>query len=141
MAGGLRATRGTLAPVAVKTAPHPGFPTDLQPQLCALLTQAPGVSHVVERVYAHRASHVPALAALGADVHAAGPRVTIRGPRRLIGATVRGTDIRAAAALVLAALAARGRTELRGVAHLRRGYADLPGVLRALGAHINEEDE
>ncbi|MEV2278371.1 UDP-N-acetylglucosamine 1-carboxyvinyltransferase [Nocardiopsis sp. NPDC049922] len=137
---GVRAIRGELAPVKVETGPHPGYPTDAQPQLCALLTQAPGTSTVVERVYTHRATHVPGLAAMGAGVDVVGRCVTILGPRALSGATVRGTDIRAAAALVVAALAARGRTELLGVEHLRRGYENLTGTLRALGAPIIEED-
>jgi UDP-N-acetylglucosamine 1-carboxyvinyltransferase len=77
---------------------------------------------------------------VGADVHATGQELIIRGPERLRGATVRGDDIRAAAALVLAALAARGTTEFHGVEHLRRGYEDLPGLLCELGADITEEE-
>ncbi|MDA2809620.1 UDP-N-acetylglucosamine 1-carboxyvinyltransferase [Nocardiopsis sp. RSe5-2] len=138
---GIRATRSEPAPVEFETGPHPEYPTDLQPQLCALLTQAPGTSKVAERVYSRRATHIPGLASMGADIRAVGDHLTIVGPRTLSGATVRGTDIRAAAALVLAALAASGRTELAGVEHLYRGYENLPGTLRSLGAAVMEHSQ
>ena len=134
------ADRSGLCPVTVETGVHPGYPTDLQPQLVALLTQAPGTSRVLERIYTQRATHVPSLVALGADVTARGQELAITGLSRLRGTTVHGNDIRAAAALVLAALAAEGTTAIYGVRHLRRGYEDLPGTLGALGADITEED-
>lgn len=140
-ADAVRTEPSALCPVTVETSVHPGYPTDLQPQLVALLTQAPGVSHVVERVYTHRATHVPGLVAMGADVTARGQELRITGPSTLRGTTVHGKDIRAATALLLAALAAEGTTTLYGVAHLRRGYEDLAGALAALGADITEEDQ
>ncbi|WP_255647085.1 UDP-N-acetylglucosamine 1-carboxyvinyltransferase [Nocardiopsis sp. MT53] len=138
--GTIRTTPSDLHPVTVETGVHPGYPTDLQPQLVALLTQTPGTSRVLERIYAQRATHVPGLVALGADVTARGQELTITGRSRLRGTTVHGDDIRAATALVLAALAARGTTRVYGVRHLRRGYEDLADTLGALGADITEED-
>ncbi|WP_431872752.1 UDP-N-acetylglucosamine 1-carboxyvinyltransferase [Nocardiopsis eucommiae] len=136
----VRVEPSALCPVIVETGVHPGFPTDLQPQLVALLTQASGTSRVVERVYTRRDSHLPGLVALGADISLSGPELRISGPSRLRGTTVHGEDIRAATALLLAAVAAEGTTTLHGVSHLRRGYEDLAGVLGALGADITEED-
>ncbi|GAB3488852.1 UDP-N-acetylglucosamine 1-carboxyvinyltransferase [Nocardiopsis coralliicola] len=137
--GSVRAERADLRPIAIATGVHPGYPTDLQPQLCAVLTQAPGVSAVTETVYDQRETHAAGLASLGADVTARGRELVISGPSPLRGATVAGGDIRAATALVLAALAAEGTTHVYGMSHLRRGYEDLPRTLRALGADIEEE--
>lgn len=138
--GSVRADLSYLRPVTVETGVHPGYPTDLQPQLVALLTQAPGTSRVLERIYTHRATHISGLVAMGATITAHGQELTITGPSRLRAATVHGEDIRAATALVLAALATGGTTTLTGVAHLRRGYEDLAATLGALGADITEED-
>lgn len=139
--GGVLTTCGELRSITLETAPHPGFPTDLQPQLCALLTQSTGTSQITERIYAERATHLHGLARLGARVNETGRHMTIHGPTRLRGATVHGADIRAATALLLAALVADGTTILTGVEHLKRGYEDLPGTLRRLGAHIDIEGD
>ncbi|MFW5421030.1 UDP-N-acetylglucosamine 1-carboxyvinyltransferase [Nocardiopsis sp. CNT-189] len=138
---GMTVQRGMLRPAQVATGVHPGYPTDLQPQLCALLTQAPGTSTVTETVYDQRATHVPGLARLGARIRAAGPVLTICGPAPLRGASVHGSDIRAATALLLAALTAEGTTALTGIEHLRRGYEDLPAALQHLGARIRYEED
>lgn len=135
---GMRVQRGQLRAVRVETGVHPGYPSDLQPQITGLLTQAPGASRVREKVYSQRGSHVAGLAAMGARILPDGQDQVIHGPTRLRGATVRGEDIRAAASLLIAALVAEGRTVLTGVAHLRRGYEDFPATLRLLGADITE---
>ncbi len=129
--------RATLA----ATGPHPDFPTDAQPQFTALLTQAPGTSRIQERVFPSRATHTGPLRALGAIVNATGPAITVRGPTRLIAADIVGKDIRAATALVIAALAAEGTSTIRGMYHLRRGYAGLLPKLAALGARLTIDEE
>lgn len=128
--------RGPLRPRDVVTAPHPGFPTDLQAQWMVLMSQAGGTSTVVETIFEHRFGHVAELARLGASIEVAGPRARVQGPRRLQGAEVCATDLRASAALVLAGLVAEGRTTVEGLHHLDRGYADLEGKLASLGARI-----
>jgi len=124
-----------LAPVTATTAPHPGLPTDTQPQLTAMLTRAHGPSTITEAVYPSRATHVAGLRAFGADVTTDGPHIHVRGPVRLHAADVHGDDIRAAGALVIAALAAEGTSTIRAMFHLRRGYQRLLPTLTALGAH------
>ncbi|GAA1964029.1 UDP-N-acetylglucosamine 1-carboxyvinyltransferase [Kitasatospora viridis] len=128
-------------PVQMATGPHPGFPTDVQPQLTAFLTQAKGTSRIDERIYTQRDTHLPALAAFGAVVNASGSVITVRGRSALKAANVAGDDIRAATALVIAALAAEGTSTIRGMYHLRRGYGSLLPKLAALGADmtINQE--
>ncbi|MEU1286777.1 UDP-N-acetylglucosamine 1-carboxyvinyltransferase [Kitasatospora sp. NPDC005856] len=127
--------------VQVTTGPHPGFPTDVQPQLTAFLTQAEGTSRLEERIYTRRGTHLPALAALGASVNATGSVITVRGRSVLRAADVAGEDIRAATALVIAALAAEGTSTIRGMYHLRRGYGSLLPKLAALGAHLTIDQE
>lgn len=122
--------------VVVKTLPYPGFPTDMQAPLMALLTIADGVSVVTESVFENRFLHVEELKRMGADIRIEGPSAIIRGVERLWGAPVRATDLRSGAALVLAGLAAEGETHVSGVAHIDRGYVDLVGRLRRLGADI-----
>lgn len=126
-------------PVAVdlKTLPYPGFPTDLQPQFMTLLALARGTALVTETVFENRFRHVESLARMGARIRIEGRHAVIQGRPYLAGAPVNAPDLRASAALVLAALAARGVTEIEGVVHLWRGYNDLEERLRGLGAQIH----
>jgi len=116
--------------------PFPGFATDLQAVMTALLTQLEGTSVVHERVFENRMQHLDELRKFGANIIAGGAAPVVIGPTPLSGAVVRGTDIRATAALIVAALAADGPSRIFGVSHLSRGYSDLPGQLQALGADI-----
>lgn len=124
----------------LQTLPYPGFPTDLQACFSALLTQAQGTSIVHERVYDNRLLYAGELAKMGARITVSGQTATIEGPTRLRGATVRALDLRAGAALVLAALVAEGETTIEDVRHLERGYEDVVGKLAALGAKIHREE-
>ncbi len=133
--------RRSLAPVQVTTQPHPGFPTDLQAQLMALLALAEGNSVVTEKIYPERFLHVAELCRMGASLFRQGPTVVVSGVKRLIGAPVMASDLRASACLVLAALAAEGVTTIHRVYHLDRGYERLDAVLRALGAQISRLDD
>jgi UDP-N-acetylglucosamine 1-carboxyvinyltransferase len=133
----IRVTRpGPLRATDIRTAPHPGFPTDLQAQFLALMTQADGVSRIVETVFENRFLHVGELGRLGADARLDGPAVVVRGPAALEGAPVTASDLRASAALVLAGLAAKGETLVRRIYHLDRGYARMDETLLRLGASI-----
>ncbi|MGW5689026.1 UDP-N-acetylglucosamine 1-carboxyvinyltransferase [Nonomuraea sp. NPDC003754] len=131
---------GELQAVRAATGPHPGLPTDTAPQLAALLTQARGTSTIDERIYPRRDTHVAGLRRFGADVHATGTTVHVRGPARLRAADVEAGDIRAVTALLIAALAARGTSTITGMYHLRRGYGHLPAKLATLGADITIDD-
>ncbi len=134
---GLRVSRtGPLRPVDVETAPHPGYPTDLQAQWMALMTQAGGTSHVVETIFENRFLHAAELVRLGANVRVEGHTAFVTGPSRLEGATVTASDLRASAALVLAALVAEGETLVRRIYHLDRGYAAMEEKLSSLGARV-----
>jgi UDP-N-acetylglucosamine 1-carboxyvinyltransferase len=113
---------------------HPGFPTDLQPQYVALMTQAQGTAIITEPIYDNRFQHVTELTRMGARIVTQGRDLFVRGPARLHGTDVVVPDIRSGAALVIAALCARGTTEIGEAWHIERGYEDLPGKLRALGA-------
>ena len=120
----------------VTTAPHPGFPTDLQAQFMALATQAEGTSHIDEAVFENRFQHVPELARMGADIEVHGSRATVRGPRSLSGAKVMATDLRASACLVLAGIVASGETLVDRIYHLDRGYESIEDKLALLGAQV-----
>ena len=135
---GLRVRRpeSGVRPMTVETAPFPGFPTDLQAQLMALLTQAEGESVVEERIFENRFMHVPELLRMGADIHVSGGEARVHGPRRLRGAPVMASDLRASAGLILAGLAAEGETVVNRVYHLDRGYELLEEKLAACGARI-----
>jgi len=122
------------------TAPFPGFPTDMQAQLMAVLTVAEGSSIVVERVFENRFMHVPELQRLGADISLSGRSAHIRGVPQLMGAPVMATDLRASAGLIVAALAAEGDTVVNRVYHIDRGYERIEEKLRALGAEIKREN-
>jgi len=125
-----------LAAVTIQALPYPGLATDLQAPMAALLTQARGVSYVHERVFENRLLYVSELRKMGAEVVSTGTTAIISGPTSLIGTSVRALDVRAGAALVLAGLAARGRTVISDIYHLNRGYQGLDGKLRSLGASI-----
>lgn len=120
----------------VVTGPFPGFPTDLQPPLMTMLALCHGVSRVVEKVFPERFHHVPQLNKIGARISLRGNTATIHGVRRLYGVTVRATDLRAGAALVLAGLAARGETYVSDIKHIERGYENIHLALNSLGARI-----
>ena len=125
-----------IAPVEVTTAPFPGFPTDLQAQLMALMTRAQGTSHITETIFENRFMHVQELARLGAHIQLDGQTATIDGVERLKGAPVMATDLRASVSLVIAALAAEGDTIVNRVYHLDRGFERLEHKLSACGAAI-----
>ncbi len=135
---GIRVTRngGGIAPVEVTTAPFPGFPTDLQAQLMALMTRAQGTSRITETIFENRFMHVQELARLGAHIQLDGETATIEGVERLRGAPVMATDLRASVSLVIAALAAEGETMVNRVYHLDRGFERLEEKLSACGAQI-----
>jgi UDP-N-acetylglucosamine 1-carboxyvinyltransferase len=121
----------------IKTLPFPGFPTDMQAQFMALLTLSEGNSVITETVFENRLRHVAELNRMGADIRVKGNHALIRGVPNLSGAPVLATDLRASAALVLAALAADGITSIQGLHHLDRGYENLEGKLQALGAKLH----
>jgi UDP-N-acetylglucosamine 1-carboxyvinyltransferase len=135
---GLRVARngGKLAPVDVETSPFPGFPTDLQAQLMALMTRAEGTSRITETIFENRFMHVQELVRLGAHIQLEGECATIEGVDTLKGAPVMATDLRASVSLVIAALAAEGETMVNRVYHLDRGFERLEDKLSACGAAI-----
>ncbi len=130
-----------LEPVDVTTQPYPGFPTDLQAQLLALLCLADGNSVITEKIFPDRFMHVAELLRMGADIRKEGPTAIVTGVRRLIGAPVMASDLRASAALVLAGLVARGGTTVSRVYHIDRGYESIETRLHALGADIRRVSE
>ena len=128
--------QGEIRPVDVTTEEHPGFPTDMQAQWMALMTAASGDSYVVETIFENRFMHVAELTRMGAEIELSGNCATIRGGKRLSGATVMASDLRASACLVLAALAAEGATVIDRVYHLDRGYERLEEKLAGVGAAV-----
>ena len=126
-----------LEPVDVETAPFPGFPTDLQAQLMAMVTRANGVSHIRETIFENRFMHVQELARLGADIQLDGQLATITGVETLKGAPVMATDLRASVSLIIAGLMAEGETIVNRVYHLDRGFERLEQKLSACGAQID----
>lgn len=129
-------TDGTPRPVELVTAPYPGFPTDMQAQMCALLLQTDGISVITDNIFPERFMHVAELKRMGADIQREGNTAVIRGVPALSGAPVMASDLRASAALVLAGLQAGGVTEVRRVYHIDRGYERIDDKLNALGARI-----
>jgi UDP-N-acetylglucosamine 1-carboxyvinyltransferase len=125
-----------LAPLTLSTAPYPGFATDMQAQLMAMLCKASGASVLTETIFENRYMHVPELARMGADIQVRGRTAVVRGVDRLVGAPVMATDLRASMSLILAGLAADGQTEVSRVYHLDRGYERLEEKLSAVGANI-----
>jgi UDP-N-acetylglucosamine 1-carboxyvinyltransferase len=137
-AAGVRVTRngGALEPIRVETQPFPGFPTDLQAQLMALMTKAKGTSTIRETIFENRFMHVQELARLGADIQLQGDTATINGVKSLRGAQVMATDLRASVSLVIAGLMAEGETTINRVYHLDRGFEKLEQKLSGCGAAI-----
>lgn len=129
-----------LCSIDVTTGEHPGFPTDMQAQFMGLMTQAEGVSNLVETVFENRFMHAPELRRMGANIDVSGNRAVVRGKTRLIGTDVMASDLRASACLVLAGLVAEGRTVLHRIYHLRRGYERIAEKLNAVGASIRTVD-
>jgi UDP-N-acetylglucosamine 1-carboxyvinyltransferase len=127
---------GELRAANLDTAPHPGFPTDLQAQYMALMTQARGVSTIRETIFENRFQHAPELMRMGADIRVDGGGARIHGPTPLTGAGVMATDLRASACLVLAGVAAEGETVVDRIYHLERGYEGMELKLQSLGARV-----
>ena len=136
--GGLRVHngRGRPRPLKIRTEPFPGFATDMQAQMMALLALADGTSEIEETIFENRFMHVPELTRMGADIETHGGKAVIRGVDRLIGAPVMATDLRASMCLIIAGLAAEGETVLSRVYHLDRGYEHLAQKLSGAGASI-----
>jgi UDP-N-acetylglucosamine 1-carboxyvinyltransferase len=132
---------GRIAPVDVVTEPHPGFPTDLQAQMMALLTLADGVSRLEERIFENRFMHAPELMRMGARIDVHGGTATVTGVAALRGAPVMATDLRASVSLILAGLAAEGETRVARVYHLDRGYERVEEKLSGVGADIERRQE
>ena len=130
-----------LLPLRITTEPFPGFPTDMQAQFMALLTQANGESVISETIFENRFMHVPELTRLGAKIDIKGNEATVKGPVSLSGAIVMATDLRASASLIIAGLIAKGETIIRRIYHLDRGYEHIEQKLIKLGAEIYREHE
>ncbi len=132
---------GDLQPVDIKTLPHPGFPTDMQSQMMALLLTANGHKVVTETVFENRFMHVAEFKRMNANINVEGRSAKLEGKSQLQGAQVKATDLRAAAALILAGLVADGKTSVTELTHLDRGYVDLHGKLKQLGADIERSND
>ncbi len=130
-----------IKPVSITTYPYPGFPTDLQAQFMALMSLADGVSIITDKVYPDRFIHISELNRMGANIRREGINAIVQGVKRLHGAPVMASDLRASAALVIAGLAAKGITEIHRIYHLERGYEDLDKKLMYLGAKVWREKE
>jgi len=134
---GIRAVAsGRVGSVDVKTAPYPGFPTDLQAQMMSLMSLGSGLAVITETVFENRFMHVSELLRMGADIIVEGASAVVRGVAKLKGAPVMATDLRASASLILAGLAAEGTTVVSRIYHLDRGYEHIEEKFRALGAEI-----
>ena len=128
---------GELKAINIKTMPYPGFPTDMQAQMMAMMTICRGRSTVMETVFENRFMHVVELNRMGASIETTGARgALIEGPAKLTGCEVNATDLRAGAAMVLAGLVAEGKTVIGNLHHIDRGYENLVGKLQSLGADI-----
>ena len=131
----------TIKPVDVTTLPYPGFPTDMQAQFMSLMSMADGISVITEKIYPDRFMHVAELNRMGAQIFRQGPYCIIHGIKALRGAPVMASDLRASAALALAGLVAKGKTEIFRIYHLDRGYEKIDQKLISLGARITREKE
>jgi len=131
--------RKNYIPTDIKTMPYPGFPTDMQPQMMALLSKVNGTSVVVETIFENRFMHVQELRRMGIDIKIEGRVAIINGSGSLQGATVEASDLRAGAALILAGLGAEGETRISRLDHLDRGYEAIHERLKSLGADISRE--
>lgn len=129
-----------LKPITIKTMPYPGFPTDMQAQFLALMTQLKGVSIAKETVFENRFMHVDELVKMGADIVVNDREAVVSGGKKLKGEKVKATDLRAGAALILAGIVAEGETEISEIYHIDRGYEDIEEKFRNLGANINRVD-
>jgi UDP-N-acetylglucosamine 1-carboxyvinyltransferase len=140
---GLKVKRRTdeIKAINVTTEPFPGFPTDLQAQLMALLCTANGTSVLEEKIFENRFMHAPELVRMGADIDVHGGTATVKGVKKLKGAPVMATDLRASISLILAGLAAEGETKVSRVYHLDRGYEKVVHKLQAVGAQIERLSE
>lgn len=127
--------------IDIMTEPYPGFPTDLQAQFMAMMTIAEGAGLVTETIFENRFMHVPELSRMGADITVQGNSAIVRGVKKLTGAEVMATDLRASVALVMAGLVAEGTTTVNRIYHLERGYEDICGKLSACGAQIQKISE
>jgi len=136
----VRAKRA-LQPVSLSTFPYPGFPTDLQAQFMALMATTPGVSVIVDKVFPDRFIHIAELNRMGAKIRREGNAGIVEGVKSLYGAEVMASDLRASAALIIAALAAKGKSAIHRIYHLDRGYERMDEKLKALGADIRREKE
>ena len=132
---------GPLQRTNIKTMPYPGFPTDMQPQIATVLALAQGTSLVTESVWSSRFKYVDELKRTGAQIQVDGKVAVVEGVDHLEGAPIQACDLRAGAAMVIAALAAHGTTEITQVQYIERGYEDIIGKLRAVGADIRLVDE
>jgi UDP-N-acetylglucosamine 1-carboxyvinyltransferase len=132
---------GRLKSVDITTLPYSGFPTDVQAQMMVLMALTPGISIITERIFEGRFMHVSELTRLGADIAIEGPSAIVKGGKPLSGAPVMASDLRASAALVLAGLVAKGKTLVKRIYHLDRGYENIDDKLRKLGARIERVDE
>ncbi len=125
--------------VMIETQPFPGFPTDLQAPLMSLMTTLPGISVIIETIFENRYTHIAELKRLGAEIITEGKSAIIKGPKKLLGAPVMMSDLRAGASLIVAGLISEGETEIRRIYHSDRGYEKLPTKLKSLGAVITRE--
>ena len=132
---------GDLEPLNIKTMPHPGFPTDMQPLMTVLLTLAKGTSIITEGIWENRFRYVDELTRMGANIQVDGRVAVIEGVEELLPAPMRAADLRAGAALVVAALAADGVSEVDEICHIERGYEDIVEKLRGLGADIKRVEK
>ena len=130
-----------IMPVDIKTLPYPGFPTDMQAQMMALMSVAKGTSIISETVFENRFMHVDELKRMGADIKIEGRNAIVQGVHSLSGAQVNATDLRAGAALIIAGLVAEGTTEIRSVHHIDRGYEEIVKKLQKVGANIRRTEE
>ena len=127
-------------PVNISTDIYPGFPTDLQAQWMALMTKAKGTSTIIEEIYTDRFTHIAELSRFGANIQLIGNKANIHGVHSLTGAPVMSTDIRASASLIIAALVAKGTTEISRIYHIDRGYEKIEKKLSLIGANIRREN-
>ena len=132
---------GDIEPLNIKTMPHPGFPTDMQPLMSVLLTLAKGTSIITEGIWENRFRYVDELVRMGVNIQVAGRVAVIEGVQELLPAPMRATDLRADAAMIMAALAADGVSEITEISHIERGYEDIAEKLRGLGADIRRIEQ
>ncbi len=123
-------------PINIKTLPYPGFPTDMQPQMCVLLTLANGTSMIVESIWESRFQYTDELAKMGANISAHGTTAIVKGVEKLYGSPVKCHDLRAGAAMILAGLVAKGKTDIFDICHIKRGYENIVEKFNSLGANI-----